>query len=97
MNQGNSDYLECGTIVGGPCHGDQIWGMGIYEADDQDGCDHRGFTANVALVRKLWVTGKCASRCTLGWSLRRWKEPVNIWGSAVRKDVQQPKEAEKTP
>ncbi len=97
MNQGNSDYLECGTIVGGPCNGDEIWGMSIYEADDQYGCDNKGIKANVALVRKIWVKGKCASRCSLGWSLRRWQNPVNIWGSAIRKDVKEPKEDEKVP
>ena len=58
FNQGNSDYVECGTIIGGPCNGDTLGGTGIYEADDQEGCICKGITANVALVRQIWVVGK---------------------------------------
>ena len=36
--QGNTHYMECGTITGGPCDGDEIWGVGEWMADDQKGC-----------------------------------------------------------
>ena len=85
FNQGNSDFLECGTIIGGPCNGDTLWGIGIYEADDQEGCICKGFTASFALVRKIWIVGKCASRCSLGWSIGSWPtQPVNYQGLVTR-------------
>ena len=81
LNQGNCNYLECGTIKGGPCDGDQLWGIGIHEADNQEGCASSGFRANTALVRRIWVTGKCIARCSLGWSITSWLPPVNNFGS----------------
>ena len=81
LNRGNNDYLECGVIKDGPCRGDQLWGIGIREADDQEGCEGKGFRADVALVRRIWVYGKCWSRCGLGWSIRSWNRGVNNWGS----------------
>ena len=78
------DYLECGTIWGGPCSGDELWGIGIYQADDQEGCARKGIEARVALVRKIEVRGKCASRCSLGSSIIVWNPPVNNWGSVKR-------------
>ena len=89
LNQGNSDLIECGTIIGGPCNGDTLWGIGIFQADNQEGCQCYGFTASVALVRKIWVVGKCASKCSLGWSIQSWPtQPVNNWG-AVKRSVEE--------
>ena len=78
------DYLECGKIVGGPCDGDELWGIGIYQASDEEGCSCKnGITGILALNRKLEIKGKCASRCSLGSSLVSWTQPVNNWGVVV--------------
>ena len=87
--------MECGTIIGGPCNGDTLWGIGIYQADDQEGCQCYGISANVALVRKIWVKGKCASKCSLGWSITSWSgQPVNNWG-LVRRSLERSEEPTK--
>ena len=78
---GNYDFLECGTITGGPCDGDELWGTGTWMADDQEGCAGRGFKGVTALERIVVVRGKCASRCSLGWSLKTWTPGVNNWGA----------------
>ena len=84
MNQGNLDYLECGTIVGGPCDGDEFWSMGVYQANDQEGCSNNGITSIIALDKNLFINGKCESRCSLGWSFVNWTTPINNWGPVVR-------------
>ena len=97
LNQGNDDYIECGTIIGGPCDGDTLWGIGIDQADNQEGCQCYGFTAIVRLVKKMWVIGKCASKCSMGWSVKTWDTPVNNWG-LVRRSVEEVAEvAQKSP
>ena len=91
LNQGNSDILECGTIVGGPCNGDTLWGIGIGYADNQEGCQEKcyGYTGSVALVRKITIVGKCASKCQLGWSIISWPStPVNNWGLVTSRSAE---------
>ena len=83
LNLGNLEFVDCGTITGGPCDGDELWSIGIYQADDQEGCSCKGFTGLSALERKIVVKGKCASRCSLGWSVGSWSPPVNNWGAVI--------------
>ena len=59
-----------------------MWGIGIYEADDQHGCSKHGVSVLTALYREVEVRGKCASKCSLGSSIRELKPPVNNHGIA---------------
>ena len=78
--QGNADFLECGTITGGPCNRDELWGVGTFQADDQEGCSCKGIRGCSGLFRKIVIKGKCASRCSLVWAVESWATPINNWG-----------------
>jgi len=79
-SNGNQDHLECGIISSGPCAGDTLWGIGLYEANDQHGCCTKGMTSIRALSRQIEIRGKCESRCSLGSSVLRFNSPVNNYG-----------------
>jgi len=73
---GNLLYLECGTIKGGRCSGDQLLGIGTYVADKQNGCCTDGNTGTVGTYRSIEITGKCASQCSLLRSVQTYKTPI---------------------
>ena len=83
-HQGNVNSQECGTITGGPCDGDELWGTGIYQTDNQEGCSCTGIRAQTAIFRIIYIKGKCASRCSLGWSVESWDKPITNWGEATK-------------
>lgn len=80
MNQGNVGETECGTITGGPCDGDELWGTAAFEVDDQEGCSCSGIRGQTAIARTMVVRGKCASRCSLGSSISTYAPGFNNWG-----------------
>ena len=75
--------MECGIVTGGPCDGDEISSVGTWEVDDQEGCSFKGVRGYNGLYRLILVKGKCASRCSLGWSIESWDIPVNNWGAVT--------------
>ena len=79
LNQGNAYTLECGTISGGPCDGDEIWSVGIYSGETQEGCLGlaSGLAEINAISRKLYVNGKCSSRCSLGQAFDYWDPSIS--------------------
>lgn len=68
---------ECGTIAGGRCNGDILWGWGIYQAKDKSGCAKGGNPGTVSINRFIEVIGKCASKCSLGTSVHSYNPPVS--------------------
>ena len=77
---GNAYYQECGSILGGRCHGDTLWGWGIYQAEDKEGCIKHGNPGNVGIIRRLNIIGKCGSKCSLGISTHTYSPPISNWG-----------------
>ncbi len=84
--KGNTGYLECGIITGGKCNGDILWGVGIWEVKNQNGCACDGITTRVGLERKIEIRGKCQSRCSLGSSTFVFDTPVNNSGLTKRSE-----------
>jgi hypothetical protein len=68
---------ECGTIAGGRCNGDVLWGWGIYQAKDKSGCAKGGNPGTVAISRIIEIIGKCASKCSLGTSVHTYNPSVS--------------------
>src|SRR5689334_14221444 len=81
--QGNRNYMECGYISDGPCHGDELWGYGIYQANDQEGCAGKGVNTETAFARRITIKGRCASRCGLGEAVHEWSPSYNSWGAVT--------------
>ena len=77
---GNAYYQECGSILGGRCHGDTLWGWGIYQAEDKEGCIKHGNPGNVGIIRRLDIIGKCASKCNLGNSVHKYSPSISNRG-----------------
>ena len=68
--------MECGQIQGGRCHGDLIWGTGLYRVNNDRGCIKGGIYQNRAIKRQISIVGKCSSRCSLGSSIITYSELV---------------------
>jgi hypothetical protein len=77
---GNAYFQECGTILGGRCHGDTLYGWGIYQAEDKEGCVKQGNPGNVGIIRRLDIIGKCASKCNLGISIHAYSPHISNRG-----------------
>ena len=77
---GNLNYVECGTITGGRCDGDTLWGWGISQAEDKDGCAKGGNPGRIGIARGLEIIGKCASKCELGVSIQLFNPYVSNSG-----------------
>ena len=80
MCLGSLHFSECGVISGGRCHGDTLWGWGVYKAFNTEGCAMKGNPGQVGLIRRVEVFGKCASKCNLGLSVHKYIPPVSNRG-----------------
>ena len=97
MVLGNTGYLACGTISGGPCDGDEFFGVGIYPVDNPEGCANSGKAGDVALVRILRISGKCTSKCSLGKSLVSFNPSVSNHGIGTIKRSNDSKQSKRGP